>query len=140
MSELSQLHQQFCDYALVFKGNTPRTIRWFEETFDYFLRRTDLTTLDEMTREAIEDYIVRGRIDKRWSSRTIRNRVSALKSFLDWTVNRGYLKENPTNGIDLPKLRYKLQNTLPETRRLICSTGHAAIGTPTHLSGRGRLP
>ena len=104
MLEIQDHHRQFCDYALAVKGNTPRTVQWYQDSLRYLLRRTSIERVTDITPELIEDYIVRGRIDCQWSARTIRNRISALKLFLDWCVKRELIPVNPAADVELPKL------------------------------------
>ena len=104
MLPIQDLHRQFCDYSLAVKGNTPRTIKWLKDSHRYFLKRTAVSCVSQISPALIEDYIVRGRIELNWSPRTIRNRIGALKLFLDWCVQRQLIPTNPATTIPLPKL------------------------------------
>ena len=121
MSKIKQHHRQFCQYSQVFKGNTPRTIRWLEETFKAFLKDTNVTSVGEVDRSLLENWIVQKRIMGKWSARTVRNRLCTLKLFFDWCVNEQLIDHNPTVGIPIPKPPKDLPRglTLHEARALL---------------------
>lgn len=96
------------------KGNTPRTIKWFEDTFRYFIKDTGVETLTEISQVMIEDYIMTGMLDKGWSARIVHNRIGALKIFLKWCVKKSHLEHNPAEGIDLPKKPHLLPKHLSQ--------------------------
>ena len=112
MSEIARHHEAFCQHSLVFKGNTPRTVDWLAETFGYFQKGTGVQSVTDIDQFMIEDYVVCGQTEKGWSAKTIRNRINALKIFLDWCVKRKLIVENPAVGIDLPKLEKRLPEHL----------------------------
>ena len=112
MSEILHHHRQFCEYATAFKGNTPRTIQWYKEILGYFLKDTQIQSVTQITRSIIEDYVVRGKLDKNWAAKTTRTRISALKVFLDWCVRKELIEQNPATDIELPKLRSKVPEHL----------------------------
>ena len=112
MSEIMNQHRQFCEYSLVFKGNSKRTIKWLDEVMRYFVNATGVEDVKNIDRTMVENYIMRGRLDKNWSAKTIRTRISALKLFLDWCVRQGQIEVNPLVGIELPKLPKKIPRHL----------------------------
>ena len=102
MSEIKKLHQRFCDYSLVFKGNTPMTIKWLKEAMRLFLNATQSESINDITRHVIGYWILNGKLEKHWAAKTIRSRLQALSLFFDWCVKEGYLKKNPTQDIPRP--------------------------------------
>lgn len=104
MNEILNRHQQFCDYSLTFKGNTPRTIKWLHDSMRYFLKSTNVQRLSQIDRTLIENYILKGKLEKSWSPYTIRNRLDAMHLFLDWCTKRKLIAFDPTLDIPLPKL------------------------------------
>jgi len=103
MSKITEHHRQFCQHSLVFKGNTPRTIRWFESTFRQFLRDNPVKSVTKIDRVLLEKWIIGKRLEKNWSARTVKNRLCTLKLFFDWCVAQGLMSENPVVGIPIPK-------------------------------------
>ena len=121
MSEILHHHRTFCEYSRVFKGNTPRTIQWLKETIGYFVKDTKLERVSEINRNSIENFMLRGKLEKDWSPKTIRNRLVSLRLFLDWCVKQELLEKNPAREIDLPRLPKKLPKHLPldDAKRLL---------------------
>jgi len=118
MTEIQTLHQRFCDYSRTFKGNTPRTIAWFEEIFDYFLRFSQIETPAQITQEKVEAWLSEGKSQKSWSAKTIRNRIQAIASFVQWLAKREYIPKNPLANIDRPPLPKKIPKHLPQEKAL----------------------
>lgn len=119
MSQISQLHQQFCDYSLAFKGNTPKTINWLKETFKYFLNDTGISQIHTIDRVLIESYFLNGKMEKGWSNKTIKTRLSALSLFLEWCVQMSFINRNPAKEIPSPKLAKKIPEHLSKEKALI---------------------
>ena len=76
------------------------------------MKWTDVGCISEISHPVIKRYIVRGKVDHQWTARTIRNRLSALKLFLDWGVNEHLITDNPATEIPLPKLDIKVPEHL----------------------------
>jgi site-specific recombinase XerD len=110
MKSILQLHQEFCQHQIVFKNNTPRTISWFKEVINYFVKQTEIILLEEVTKNVIEDWLIKGKCEKNWSARTIRNRLGNLRLFFKWCVSRGYLEKNPADDIPVPRV----ESTIPK--------------------------
>ncbi len=104
MSNLTDLHHRFCQHSLAFKGNTPRTILWFETDFRMFLRFKPIEELKELTKEVIEDWILYGKHERNWKAVTIKKRIQSMNIFLKWCVKQGYIDANPCENIPTPKL------------------------------------
>lgn len=114
MSNINQLHHQFCQYSLTFKGNTPRTIKWFRDDFKWFQRFANIDSIEQLNRKIIESWIIDGKLEHNWAARTIRLRIQSLSLFLDWCVNEEFIKENPCSRIPKPKLPKSLPKHLTE--------------------------
>lgn len=112
MSSLLRFHEQFCQYSFVFKNNSPTSIQSFRYTFLTFVEMTGVASLDQITQEIIEDYVIQGKLHKKWSAKTIRNHLQYLSLFLDWCVKRKHLERNYTKDIERPKLPKTLPKSL----------------------------
>lgn len=112
MKSLHQLHHEFCQYQTVFRNNTPRTIIWFKQVFNYFVRQTKVTSLEEINQDLIESWIINGKCELNWSAKTIRTRLSCLKLFFKWCVLKEHLDKNPAEKIPVPKLETRIPKHL----------------------------
>ncbi len=116
MKSILQLHQEFCQYQVVFKNNTPRTIKWFKEVIGYFVKHTEVNYLHEINQETVEQWLINGKCERNWSSKTIRTRLGNLRLFFKWCVQRDHIKENPADGIPVPKLESKIPKHLSKDK------------------------
>lgn len=112
MKNILQIHRRFCDYCLVFKGNTPRTIVWYRESINYLVPYLNVSDIDELSKHKIEDWLLYGKLEKNWVPKTIRNRLQSLSLFFDWCVQEKYIKENPVKDIPKPKLPKRIPKHL----------------------------
>jgi len=116
MNDIEKLHHRFCQYSLAFKGNSPRTIKWFETDFKWFQRFAHLEIIEQLTKSVIESWIYHGKLEKGWSPKTIRLRLQSLGLFLDWCVNERIIEENPCKRIPKPKLPKSLPKHLTKSQ------------------------
>lgn len=112
MSEIHHQIQAFCEYSRVFKGNTERSVKTYRFELGAFVDATRVVTASEIDRRMIEQYMLTGKLERNWSAKTIRNRLMALRIFLDWCVKQGDRHDNPARDIDLPRLPKKLPRHL----------------------------
>lgn len=97
-------HAEFCDYQVTFKNNSPRTIKWFEETIRHFLKYTSVCYVAELSEPLLRRYFMEGKIERNWTASHIKNKMSALGLFFKWCVKHKYLEFNPLENLPIPKL------------------------------------
>lgn len=126
MNEIERLHARFCDYSQVFKGNSISTIKWFQYDFRQFMRFSGANEIKEINRNVIEDWVLEGKLEKKWVAKTIRLKIQGMSLFLDWCVTQEYIKENPCEKIPRPKVPKRLPKHLSveEALRLLEWTKH----------------
>jgi len=118
MPNLQSLHELFCEHSLALKGNSPRTIRWLKEIFKYFSTQAGVANASEIDQITVERWLLQGKLEKKWSAKTIRTRMCALGLFFKWLVERNYLESNPIDRIPKPKLPKKLPKSLTKEEAL----------------------
>ncbi|WP_081909673.1 tyrosine-type recombinase/integrase [Aureispira sp. CCB-QB1] len=118
MVNIIPLHQQFCQYALVFKNNSPRTIRSMRFGFLDFIRTMEIDFLEQLDKATIEEFLIQGRLDRKWTAKTTRNHLQYISIFLDWCVKEGHIKENFSKLIPKPKVSRKLPSSLNKEQAL----------------------
>lgn len=112
MNNLNRLHQNFCEHSIVFKGNTKKTIQWYEETLTSFLAFSQNEDLSALTKLNLQSWITNGKLHKKWAESTIKGRLQAMSLFCKWLVENELLKENPVADIPRPRLPKKLPKHL----------------------------
>lgn len=106
---LDSLHEQFCVNAELIRNLRPSTIRWYQRVFRQFrgFYADQVKTLGDITNARLRAYFVQMR-QTGWKASNFLNQYKALKSFLKWCVQNGYLEQNPIQGIEKPKLEKSL--------------------------------
>jgi len=112
MLEIHHQIRAFCEYSRVFKGNTERSVKTFEFELRSFANATGISDAAEITLPLFEGYILQRKLERGWSAKTIRNRIVAMRVFLDWCVKQGFCDSNPARDIDLPRLPKRLPRHL----------------------------
>ena len=104
-TSVSQLLQDYIDKCEI-KGLKPNTIRGYknvrkrvEENKIGSIAARNLTTYQ------IEKYIVSMIKDEKLDPKTVKNRVSLLKAAYKMAIRNGLLRENPCDGVELPKIK-----------------------------------
>ncbi len=106
------LHSEFCLYQKTFKNNTLKTILWFEEIFKYFTEQMDIIQIHQVNHQVLKPWFIKGKLEKKWSAKTIRNRMTALSIFFKYCVKEGYMEENPILRLDKPRLEKRIPEHL----------------------------
>jgi len=112
MTDIQNQHRQFLEYSVVFKGNTPNTIRGFKGNFGVFKQDVETGSLEGLNRPIIEQWIIQGKLDRKWSAKTIRNKLQWMSLFIDWGIGRGLGQKNFVKDIPRPKLPKQLPKSL----------------------------
>ncbi len=112
MSEIYHQLHAFCEYSLVFKGNTERSVDTYRRELSAYIKFSDAQTVADIDQSQIQKYIMRGKLELNWSAKTIRNRIISLRIFLDWCLKQGLVTDNPARTIDLPRLPKTLPRSL----------------------------
>lgn len=107
-------HQQFCDECLYSKNYRPATIKWYKEAIKQFLNFYDgqITEFHQITVEKVRGWFYKKRSDGDWTADTLLGRYKALKAFFKWCVANKYMKTNPIELIQKPRLEQKLPKSI----------------------------
>ena len=138
--ELNQLIQHFEIFNRS-EGKSPKTIKWYSDVLNLFLRWLESegisTQLGEVGEAEIRSFILhlqeRKINGKPISTHTVANRVRGLRGFYSWLAKRRYTKENVFNNIRLPKTtQIVIEPLTPEEVKLVFSN----INEDTALGAR----
>jgi len=138
--ELNQLIQHFEIFNRS-EGKSPKTIKWYSDVLNLFLRWLESegisTQLGEVGEAEIRSFILhlqeRKINGKPISTHTVANRVRGLRGFYSWLAERRYTKENVFNNIRLPKTtQIVIEPLTPEEVKLVFSN----INEDTALGAR----
>ena len=116
--KISEVLKEFIKKETIL-GSTDSTIRHYKTHVGFFIKYFGDKDINDITYEVYEDYIVYLRNKYKESSgfegkkqklsgRTIKTYASALKTFLTFSYENGYLKENISKQIKMPKYKKKV--------------------------------
>lgn len=96
-----------------YSGNTTAAYKNDLSQFITFLEngRSPLHTWNNVTPEMVNEYVSYLR-EQEYASSSVARKVAAVKSFFNYLFAKGEIKENPTTGIDSPKVKKRLPKTL----------------------------
>lgn len=116
--KISEILKEFIKKENI-SGSTDSTIRHYKTHIGFFIKYFGDKDINNITYEVYEDYIVYLRNKYKESSgfkgkkqklagRTIKTYASALKTFLTFAHEKGYLKEDISKNIKMPKYKKKV--------------------------------
>ena len=107
-------HSQFCDECLYSKNYSPATIKWYKECIDQFLKFYEgkIMVFPHITLNKVRNWFYTKRSNGDWCADTLFGRYKGLKSFFKWCVENGYMKQNPIDLIQKPRLEHKLPKSV----------------------------
>lgn len=107
-----------------YKGNRPATLKFYQDSFNHFLKDTGVTHLDEFHERTIRTWLLAHR---GLSPNTLGAYDRALRSLSNWLHLRGYVDMHPMKNLPKPRAKRvelvtftgeEIQNMLAEARKL----------------------
>lgn len=112
MTEIETRLKQFCEYAELFKGYQPTTIKRYRNVIGFYRRWASIFTLSDVTSESVRALFVHGRTEREWSANTYINYHKTLTVFFRWCRSEGFMEYDPLEGIEIPNLPKRLPKRL----------------------------
>ncbi len=110
--KISSFHREFKHYALLGKGMTNGVYRSIGYTLRMLCRYAATEEIGSLTPDMIRAFLYYGRSERGWAAKTYRNHWQYLKIFFDFCQRQGYVRSNPVEGIEKPKLPERLPRCL----------------------------
>ncbi len=109
MAQNTRLFKDYSYYLKIERGLSPNTVAGYCSDMEHFLEETGLNAADVSSADII-GYIA----DKAdtLSKRSQARLLSAMRSFFDWMILEGDLKENPCDKVESPKIGRYLPEVL----------------------------
>lgn len=111
---MNELAEQFLNYLFVERGLARNTISSYRadlKKFHSFLKKKGKTSVDNITREDIRNFLMDLK-DKKLSVNSIARNLICIKSFFKYLINERIIKDDITAVLESPKLWKKLPDTL----------------------------
>ena len=98
---------------LIFEKNlTAKYAKGVVQTLELLDREADCSIIKSYTTDVIASFLWKMKEERLWSPKTLRNYRQNLKSFFDYAKRRQYIKNNPVDAIEKPKLPQHLPRCL----------------------------
>jgi integrase/recombinase XerD len=119
--------EEFLSYLRVEKAYSANTLAAYQNDLSQFVahlqsRPTPILKWSAISKKHIVDYIMYMK-EREYASSSVARKLAAIKSFFHFLVREGYLKEDPTETLESPRLRKRLPKTL--TRKEVVRLLHA---------------
>ncbi len=111
---MQALIDQFTDYVALERGLSPHTCEAYRsdlERFVHFLQSRKVSTLNDVTRRHITDFLMAEK-DRDMATSTLARRLVSIKVFSRFLQQEGLLDRNVADAMDSPRLWKVLPDTL----------------------------
>jgi len=119
--DIDILAMKFYDYSSFIRGYSKATIQRYRQVINYYCHQSHITKLEEVTEENLRQLFFYGRTERSWKPSTFICYHKSLSVFFQWCVAQGYMKENPVEAMEMPRLDKRLppKLTRQDTLRLL---------------------
>ena len=116
--DIEILMHKFCDHALFVRGRAKNTIKGYKKVITLYIRRGGVQKIDQVNRQNVCEFFLFGRRELNWKATTYIHSYHNLMVFFRWCVSNGYMKENPIEDMELPRLEKTLPKALTSQQAL----------------------
>lgn len=110
--EVSFLFEQFIAYITHMRWYTPATVLWYQHTFKAIQKDINMTSIHGVNQFTIENWLMDGRIRKKWMPNTFIFHHKHLNCFFEWMKKKWIIERNFVKEIEKPRLEQRLPRRL----------------------------
>lgn len=110
--KISDLISGFRQSLLFEKNLSPNYVKDLIYVALLLEEKSDAFSLKQYNTEKVSAFLCQLRRERNWSAKTLRNYRQSLKTFFEFAKRKGYIKKNPVDGIEKPKLPQRLPRCL----------------------------
>lgn len=110
--KFSDTRNLFRDHCLIEKNMTRKNYRTIIRHMERLLEYLDTENLRKIKEVSIREYLSIESERKYWSPKTYRTYLQSVKTYFKWCVRRNFIKRNPAEKIEKPKLPQRLPRCL----------------------------
>ena len=107
---MDRVLKDYQSFLSIERGMSPNTVASYVGDVTAFFGKTGAEKAGEVTTEQILDYFAG--LSEAVSKRSQARALSALRSFFGWCILEGERKDDPTDGVDMPKIGRYLPDVL----------------------------
>lgn len=112
------LARSFFDYSKYMRGYSDNTIRRYKQVINFYSNSYEVENIEDVSMENLRKLFFDGRTSRNWSSNTFINYHKTLSVFFQWCVKEGFMTEDLTKDIEVPKLEKRLPPKLNKQQAL----------------------
>ncbi len=112
------LLEDFCYYAKYIRGVSDDTTKRYHQKVSYFIKVSEISSIDEVQEKTVHDFFIYGRAHKNWKVTSYRTYYMTLVVFFRWCVKNKYLERNFLDDFELPKLEKSLPKKIKKEEAL----------------------
>lgn len=117
LNQVSPHIADFLDFLLKEKRGSVHTLRCYRSDLNQLMRfmsdHYDCSDIRDVESEWLRSYVVE-MMRKGKAPRTIHRKISAYRTYVRFARRRGFMTEDPSETVALPKLSKRLPNVVPE--------------------------
>lgn len=119
--DIQILAQKFYDYSSYIRGYTKPTIKRYRQCINYFCKFSEIEFAEKINDKNVREFFMYGRTKRNWRPNTFISYHISLLVFFRWCVDNNYMKTNPAEDIEVPKVEKRIPPKLnrQEAMRLI---------------------
>ena len=106
--EIKILAQKFYDYSSYIRGYSKPTLKRYRQVINYFCAHAKVEQIEEVSPDNVRGLFYEGRIERHWTPNTFICYLKSLLVFFRWCQKEGYMKTNPAEDIEKPKIEKRL--------------------------------
>ncbi|MES2436597.1 MAG: tyrosine-type recombinase/integrase [Patescibacteria group bacterium] len=108
MKDIKILAQKFYDYSIYIRGYSPETVKRYRQIINFYCRFSQITNIEQVSEKSIQELFLYGRTQRQWRTNTHIVFHISLNVFFRWCIQGGYIKINPTENMEVPKVEKRL--------------------------------
>ncbi len=116
--DIEILAKKFYEHSTYIRGYTKYTITRYKHIIRYYRVFTGITNIEEVTESNIKEMFLDGRTNRKWKANTFVCYHKSLLVFFRWCVENGYMKVNPVEDMEMPKIEKRLPPKLTKQEAL----------------------
>ncbi len=106
--DIEILALQFYDYSLYVKGFSKGTIERYRSNITYFMKVANVTQIEQVTEKNVKEFLLYGRTERKWRANSFITFHMSISVFFQWCVKEGYMQNNPSENVEIPKVEKRL--------------------------------
>lgn len=106
--DIKILLHKFCDHSTFIRGYSKDTIKRYKQVIKSFCEHSGVSNIEEVTEDIVRDYFYKGRAVRKWSANSFITYHKSLVVFFRWCVQEKFIKTNPADDLELPKVEKRL--------------------------------